>query len=79
VKLFLDDFSLFNDIEIDLSKLSKLCFNKFQKIGIDLNLRKYMFLVYIKVILGCIVSKERKLLDLKKIMTIVEMSSPKNP
>ncbi len=38
-----------------------------------------MFLVYFKVIQGYIVSKKMKLLDLKKIMTIVEMSSPKNP
>jgi len=78
MKLFLDDFSLFNDIEIDLSKL-QLCFNKCQEFGIDLNLEKCMFLVYFKVIQGYIVSKKRKLLDLKKIMTIVEMSSPKNP
>jgi hypothetical protein len=78
MKLFLDDFSLFNDIEIDLSKL-QLCFNKCQEFGIDLNLEKCMFLVYFKVIQGYIVSKKMKLLDLKKIMTIVEMSSPKNP
>jgi hypothetical protein len=78
MKLFLDDFILFNDIEIDLSKL-QLCFNKCQEFGIDLNLEKCMFLVYFKVILGCIVFKEGKLLDLKKIMTIVELSSPKNP
>jgi hypothetical protein len=38
-----------------------------------------MLLVHFKVILGYIVSKEGKLLDLKKIMTIIEMSSPKNP
>jgi hypothetical protein len=77
MKLFLDDFDLFNDIEIDLSKL-QLCFNKCQEFGIGLNLEKCMFLVYFKVIIGYIVSKEGKLLDLKKIMTIVEMSSPKN-
>jgi hypothetical protein len=57
MKFFLDDFNLFNDIEIDLSKL-QLCFNKCQKFGIDLNLEKCMFLVYFKVILGYIVSKE---------------------
>jgi hypothetical protein len=78
MKSFLDDFSLFNDIEIDLSKL-QLCFYKCQEFGIDLNFKKCMFLVYFKEILGYIVSKEGKLLDLKKIMTIVEMSSPKNP
>ncbi len=78
MKTNLDDFSLFNDIEIDLSKL-QLCFNKCQEFGIDLNLDKCMFLVYFKVILGYIVSKEGKLLYLKKIMTIVEMSSPKKP
>jgi len=78
MKLFLIDFSLFNDIEIDLSKL-QLCFCKCQEFGIDLNLKKCMFLIYFKEILGYIISKEGKLLDLKKIMTIVEMSSPKNP
>jgi hypothetical protein len=57
MKLFLDDFSLFNDIEIDLSKL-QLCFNKCQEFGIDLNLEKCMFLVYFKVIQGYIVSKK---------------------
>jgi hypothetical protein len=57
MKLFLDDFNLLNDIEIDLSKL-QLCFNKYQEFGIDLNLEKCMFLVYFKVILGDIVSKE---------------------
>jgi hypothetical protein len=78
MKLFLDDFSFFNDIEIDLSKLP-LCLNKCQEFGIDLNLEKCMFLVYFKVILGYIVSKEGKLVNLKKIMTIVKMSSPNNP
>jgi hypothetical protein len=78
MKLFLDDFSFLNDIEIDLSKL-QLCFSKCQEFDIDLNLEKCMILVYFKVILGYVVSKEGKLLDLKKIMTIVEMSSPKNP
>ncbi len=78
MKLFLFDFSLLNDIEIDLSKL-KLCSSKCQEFVIYLNLEKCMFLAYFKVILGYIVSKERKLLDIKKIMTTIEMSSPKNP
>jgi hypothetical protein len=56
MKFFLDDFSFFNDIEIDLSKL-KLCFNKCQEFGVDLKFLKCMFLVYFKVILGYIVSK----------------------
>jgi hypothetical protein len=42
MKLFLDDFSIFNDIEIDLSKL-QLCFNKCQEFGIDLNSLKCIF------------------------------------
>jgi hypothetical protein len=57
MKLFLDDFSLFNDIGIDLSKL-QICFNKCQEFGIDLNFLKCMFLVYFKVILGYIISKK---------------------
>jgi hypothetical protein len=38
-----------------------------------------MFLVFFNVILDYIVSKEEKLLDLKKIATIVKMPEPKTP
>jgi hypothetical protein len=38
-----------------------------------------MFLVFSIVILDYIVSKEGKLLDLKKIATIINMSEPKTP
>jgi hypothetical protein len=38
-----------------------------------------MFLVHLGVILGYVVSKENKLLDLKKILIIVHMVAPKTP
>ncbi len=65
MKLFLDDFSVFIDLNMHLAKL-QLCYDKFQGFGISLNLEKCMFLVYLRVILGYIVSKVGKLSDSKK-------------
>jgi hypothetical protein len=38
-----------------------------------------MFLVHLGIILGYVVSKEGKLSDSKKILTIVHMPTPKTP
>ncbi len=78
MKLFLDDFNIFNDLKTHLVKFW-LCFNKCREFDISLNLEKFMSLVFFGVILGYIVFKEGKLLDLKKIIAIVDMLEPKTP
>ncbi len=50
MKLFLDDFSVLNNLSMHLVKLW-LCFDKCQKLNINLNPKKCLFLVYSKVIL----------------------------
>jgi hypothetical protein len=76
MKLFLDDFSVFNDWNTHLQKL-RLCFDKCHEFSINLNLDKCMFLVYFGFILGYIVSWKGQLLDPEKISTIVNMPPPK--
>lgn len=58
----LDDFNVLNDLKMHLAKL-RLCFDKCRKFDISLNLEKCMFFVYLKVLLGHVVSKARKLFD----------------
>jgi hypothetical protein len=65
MKIFLDDFAMYSDMDSHLQKL-KLCFQKCIEYGIKLNLDKCAFLVFSRMILGFIVSKERKLLDPKR-------------
>jgi len=78
MKIFLDVFTMYNDMENHLQKL-KLCFQKCREYGINLNINKCAFMVCSRMILGFIVSKEGKLLDPKKIQVIVNMPPPKNP
>ncbi len=78
MKLFLDDFNMFNDLNTNLTKL-RLCFDKCRKFDISLNPEKCMLLEHSSIILGYVVSKEGKLLDLKKISAIVHMPTPKTP
>jgi hypothetical protein len=78
MKIFLDDFMVYSDMEGHLQKL-KLYFQKCKKYGISLNLDKYAFMVFLGMILGFIISKEGKLPYLKKIQAIVNMPPPKNP
>lgn len=78
MKLFLDDFNVFSDFKTHLAKLW-LCLNKCYEFNINLNLEKCMFLVYLGVILGYVVSKARKLSDLKNISVIMNMLTPKTP
>jgi len=56
MKFFLDDFSVFNDMNTHLVKLH-LCFNKCQTFGISFNLKKCMFMVFSRIILKLLVPK----------------------
>lgn len=65
MKLFLDNFSIYNDRARHLIKLH-LYFEKCQKPGISLNLEKCSFLVYFGIILGHVVFKGGTFPDPKK-------------
>jgi hypothetical protein len=66
MKIFLNDFTIYSDMESHLQKL-KLCFQKCREYGINLNPNKCAFMVFSRMILGFIVSKKRKLPNPKKI------------
>jgi hypothetical protein len=58
----------------------RLCFQKCKKYGISLNAYKCAFMVFSRMILGFIVSKERKLPNIfYKIQAIINMPPPKDP
>jgi hypothetical protein len=57
---------MYSDMESHLQKL-RLCFQKCREYGISLNLDKCAFMVFSGMILGLIISKERKLLNPEKI------------
>jgi hypothetical protein len=78
MKLFMDDFSMFNDLNIHLPKLW-LCFDICRKFDISLNPQKCMFLVHLGVILGYVVSKEGKLPNLNFFWNVVHMFTLKTP
>jgi hypothetical protein len=78
MKIYLDDFIVYNDMDSHLQKL-RLCFQKCKEYGISLNLDKCAYMVFSRMILEFIISKEGKLLDPKKIQVIVNMPPPKNP
>jgi hypothetical protein len=72
MKIFLDDFIVYNDMDIHLDSL-RLCFQKCNEFGISLNPNKCVFMVFLGIMLGFAVSKEGKLLDPKKIQAIIQM------
>jgi hypothetical protein len=72
------DFTVYGDMDMHLVKL-RLCFQKYKEFGISLNPYKCAFMLFSRMILGFIVSKECKLLNPKKIQTIVQMHVPINP
>jgi hypothetical protein len=76
MKLFLDDFSMFSNLDTRLPKL-QLCLDKCREFNISLNLEKCMFLVHLGVILGYVVFKEGKLPNVKKNLVIVHMPTLK--
>ncbi len=78
MKIFLNDFIVFNVLSTHLEKLIK-CFLKCRKYGINLNLKKYAFMVCFGTILGFVISKKGKTPDPKKIKTLVKMPVPKTP
>jgi hypothetical protein len=51
VKKFLNDFIMYNDMDIHLVK-PKLCFQKCREFGISLNLNKCAFMVFLGMIPG---------------------------
>jgi len=66
MKIFLDDFIVYNDMENHLMKLG-LCFQKCKEYIISLNPKKCAFMVFSGLILGSIVSKEEKIPNSKKV------------
>jgi hypothetical protein len=56
MKIFLDDFTVYSDIESHLMKL-KLCFQKCRESRFSLNPEKCAFMVFSGLILGFIISK----------------------
>jgi hypothetical protein len=78
MKIFLDDFIVYSDMESHLMKL-RLCFQKCKENKISINPKKCSFMVFSRLILGFIVSKEGKILDPKKVQAIMNMLVPTNP
>jgi len=62
MKIFMDDITMYSDMDNHLQKL-KLCFQKCREYGISLNLNKFAFMIFLGMILGFIVSREGKLPD----------------
>ncbi len=65
-------------MESNLMKL-KLCFQKCREYKISLNPKECAFMVFSRLNLGFIISKEGKILDPKKIHAIVNMPVLTNP
>ncbi len=72
MKIFMDDYIVYSNMESRLQKL-KLCFQKCKEYGISLNPEKCAFMVFSGMILGFIISKGGKVLDPKKIQRIVNL------
>jgi hypothetical protein len=66
MRIFLDDFIVYNDMKSCLMKL-KLCFQKYKKYKISFNPKKCAFMVFSRLILRFIVSKEGKIPNPKKV------------
>ena len=77
MKLFLDDFSVYNDVATHLPKL-RLIFERCRQYGVRLYPDKCIFYVPSGVILGYIVCQAGKFPDPKKIEALVQMPPPKN-
>ncbi len=66
MKIFINDVMIYNDMDSHLMKL-KLFFQKCRKYKINFNPKKCAFMVFSRLILGFIVSKERKIPNPKKV------------
>jgi hypothetical protein len=73
MKIFLDDFTMYSDMESHLQKF-KLCFQKCRKYGISLNPDKCAFMVFFKDDLGFYCFQGREITRSKE-----NMPPPKNP
>jgi len=78
MKIFLDDFTIFNDLLTHLEKLRK-CFFKSKKFRINLNPNKCAFMLFLRTILGFIVFKKGKVMDPKKVQALMNMPIPMTP
>jgi hypothetical protein len=78
MKIFLDDFIVYSDMESHLMKL-RFCFQKCTKYIIRFNPKKCAFMVFSRLILKFIVSKEGKIPNSKKVQVIMNMPIPTNP
>ncbi len=72
MKIFLDDFMVYRGMKL------KLCFQKCREYGVSLNPDKCAFMVFSRMILGFIISKEGKQPNPKKIQVIINTPPPKN-
>lgn len=65
MKIFFDDFIVFNHMNIHLEKL-QLCYFYFQEFDISLNPKKCVFIILSRLILEIIISWEGNLPNPKK-------------
>jgi len=72
MKIFLDDFIVFSDLDRHVFKLRKW-FEKCQEYEISLNLKKCTFMVFSTIILRFIVLKEGKLSNPKKVKAVIKI------
>jgi hypothetical protein len=70
--------STYSDMKSHLMKL-RLCFKKCKEYIISFNPKKCAFMVFSRLILGFIVSKEGKIPNPKKIQVMVNILVPTNP
>jgi hypothetical protein len=78
MKIFFDDFTIYSDMESHLMKF-RLCFQKCREYRISLNPKKCAFMVFSRLILRFIVSKDKKIPNPKKVQAIAYMLVPTNP
>jgi hypothetical protein len=78
MKIFLDDFMVFNHLLTHLEIFIK-CFLKCREFGMSPNLDKCAFMVFSGLILSFIVPKEGKVMDPKNIEALANMSIPTTP
>jgi hypothetical protein len=72
MKIFLNDFMVYNDMESHLMKL-RLCFQKCKEYKINFNPKKCVFMVFLGLILGFIISKEGKIPNPNKVQAIINL------
>jgi hypothetical protein len=57
MKIFLDDFIVYNDMETHLQKL-RLCFQKCREYNINLNIKKYVLWYFLELFLNLLFQKK---------------------